>query len=177
MKWITWLHSNHILMTIKRCATVSMAIILTMLIPITASASPLAQVRLPDAKGQLHTLNSLHGHVVIVNFWASWCTPCREEMPMLNALNQRLTPFKGKVIGIALDDAVSVGNFATMFAIDYPLLVAKHEGSALMRAWGSRSGALPYTVVFNPQGNIVARLTGKVTEPQLVDLFQAHRPR
>ena len=104
----------------------------------------------------------------LIDFWATWCAPCREEMPMLNTYAQKWGPHGVSVVGIALDQAVEVKNFVQMFSITYPVLLGGNQAAMdLMRANGNPVGALPFTLVLDRQGRPVARITGRLTEEQL----------
>lgn len=152
-----------------------MAALIAACSPLTAWAgSALDQARFPDVNGKPQSVENWRGKVVVVNFWATWCAPCREEMPMLNTFSQRFGPHGVAVVGIALDQKIPVKNFAQQFSITYPLLVADNSALELMRTIGNKIGALPFTVVLDRDGNITARLTGKITEQNLLD---AVKPR
>ncbi|MBE5529614.1 TlpA family protein disulfide reductase [Laribacter hongkongensis] len=139
-----------------------------LLLPALAQAASLADTRFTDLKGQSRTLTDWRGRVVVVNFWATWCAPCREEMPMLNTYAQKWGPHGVSVVGIALDQAVEVKNFVQMFSITYPVLLGGNQAAMdLMRANGNPVGALPFTLVLDRQGRPVARITGRLTEEQL----------
>ncbi len=146
-----------------------------------ALASPLAHavpsfdsVRYIDLKDRPRAFAEWSGKVVVVNFWASWCAPCREEMPMLNLLSQKWGPHGVEVVGVAIENKVSVKNFVQQFAITYPVLVGDSGALDLMRAAGNKAGALPFTVVLDKTGRQVARLTGKLTEQQVMDAVRPH---
>jgi thiol-disulfide isomerase/thioredoxin len=103
---------------------------------------------------------------MVVNFWARWCPPCRVEIPELVALQARKTGVA--VIGINIEtDPAPVRDFAYAYDINYPVLLSRGAGIDLMRSLGNSKAGLPYTVVLNRQGEIVARHTGAVTKAQL----------
>ena len=105
-------------------------------------------------KGEL-SLNHHHaGKVAIVNFWATWCPPCRKEIPDFIRLQKE---FKGQgftVIGLAIDKKDKVRAFEQEMGINYPSLIVEKEGYALMEEYGSLHGALPYTVILDKDGDI-----------------------
>lgn len=139
-------------------------------------ANPLTQMRLVNAtNGELQAINQWQGKVRVVNFWATWCRPCRQEMPMLNQMSQRFSPLGVQIIGIALDQKVPVNNFANELGIRYPLLLTESGGGiSLLRAWGSKNAALPYTVVLNRTGDIVWQHTGILDNEQLAQIIRQH---
>ena len=103
---------------------------------------------------------------MVVNFWARWCPPCRVEIPELVALQSRQTGVA--VIGINIEtDPAPVRDFAYAYDINYPVLLTRAAGLDLMRTLGNSKVGLPFTVVLNRQGDIVARHTGAVTKSQL----------
>ena len=104
---------------------------------------------LPDLEGRRRTPREWDGKVLVINFWATWCAPCREEIPMLIELEQRRPDVR--VVGVALDAADAVRAFAKELAIGYPLLLDDARGST-MRRYGNRLGALPFTVVAGRDG-------------------------
>lgn len=133
-----------------------------------ARAAPLDGVFYPDLSGKSQGLaGSWRGKVVVLNFWATWCVPCREEMPMLNQYADRYGAAPLAVVGVAIDDKVSVRNFVQQFNIRYPILLGDGNVLEVMRAAGNQVGALPFTLVLNKRGEITARLTGKLNEGQL----------
>lgn len=141
----------------------------------TFAHANLLSLRLQDRFGEFQRLEQWRGRVIVLNFWATWCAPCREELPMLNTMHQRFEPHGASIIGIALDQKIPVNNYANMFALAYPLLLAEQgSGVQLLRAYGSSNGALPYTVVLNRQGQIVARKTGIFQEEELASIIRTH---
>lgn len=119
-------------------------------------------------------LPSLRGRVTVVNFWATWCGPCREEMPMLDKLARQLAPHGVTVVGIALDNKPEVQSFVKLLKIGYPIWLGDADTISLMRAAGNSSGGLPYTVVLDRKGNTVATLLGKLDEKQVLDAVRRH---
>ncbi len=140
-----------------------------------AHAAPLDGVFYPDLAGKSHGLTGAwRGKVVVLNFWATWCAPCREEMPMLNQYADRYGAAPLAVVGVAIDDKVAVRNFVQQFNIRYPVLLGDSSALNVMRAAGNQVGVLPFTLVLDKRGEIVARLTGKLSEAQLDAAVRAH---
>lgn len=103
---------------------------------------------------------------MVVNFWARWCPPCRVEIPELVALQSRKTGVE--VIGINIEtDPAPVREFAYAYDINYPVLLSRAGGLELMRTLGNNRGGVPFTVVLNKHGSIVARHTGAMNKQQL----------
>ena len=124
---------------------------------------------LRDLDGRLRGPDEWAGRVLVVNFWATWCAPCREEIPLLIDLGRRRPGVQ--VIGIAVDTAPSVRGFAEEIGIDYPILLDDLEGST-MRRYGNRIGAIPFTVVVGRDG-VVAYVRAGLIEPDELDRMTA----
>ncbi|MGQ0525653.1 MAG: TlpA family protein disulfide reductase [Betaproteobacteria bacterium] len=131
------------------------------------SSSSLMAMRLPDLTGQPQGLSQWRGSVVVVNFWATWCAPCREEIPILISLQDKYRARGLQVVGIAIDQRDKVAAFAREFNINYVVLLGGLETIELTRQTGNRVGALPFTVVVDRNGRIVSRELGKVKETVL----------
>ena len=120
-----------------------------------------------DADGQLQPLAQWRGQLLVVNFWATWCPPCVEEMPDLQQARNGYKARGVEVIGIGIDSASKIAAFRDRHRITFPLLVAGAGGSELSRALGNGSGALPYTVLIGQNGRILERHLGQVKPEQL----------
>lgn len=128
--------------------------------------------RLPDLAGRIQSLNQWQGKVLVLNFWAPWCPPCRKEIPDFVRLQERHGKAGLQFVGVALDDPDNVAAFADKTGINYPILLGGEDGTTLSMAAGNRLGGLPYTVVFDRRGKAVATLTGGVTEARLEALVK-----
>lgn len=120
----------------------------------------LRSTTLVDIAGKRTKLDELLGGILVCNFWATWCAPCREEIPLLMAIRDKYASRGVEVVGIAIDNAGKVREFAASLRISYPVLVAEAEGLDLMRKLGNGSGGLPYTVVTNRQGTVLRAKLG-----------------
>ena len=105
--------------------------------------------------------------ILVINFWASWCPPCVEEMPMLSVFNQKLDNNTVQMIGIGIDSPSNLRQFLQNTTVSYPILLGGLEGSNWMKRLGNSQGALPYTVILNPDGKILLTKLGKITEKEL----------
>jgi peroxiredoxin len=128
-------------------------------------------VRLADIKGGTQSLEQWRGQVLVVNYWATWCAPCREEIPGFVRLQERYGSRGLQFVGIAIDQADKVAEFATEFRINYPLLLGELETIELLRQAGNRAGVLPYTLVIDRNGKLVSREPGGLKEARLDSLL------
>ncbi len=120
-----------------------------------------------DAQGKIQPLGQWRNHVIIVNFWATWCPPCRDEMPELSALQNKYRARGVVVLGISTDDAAKVQQFAQESPVTYPLLVGDAEAMNLATAMGNDRDVLPYTVVLRRDGSIAATHLGRIERETL----------
>lgn len=124
-------------------------------------------IPLTELNGAESTLSDWRGDLLIVNFWAPWCIPCRREIPLLIEIQQEYAGQGVKVLGIALDEKESVVEFAEDYAIDYPLFLAGNRISMYNAAFSNQSGAIPFTLLLDRELNIVFSHYGEVTREQL----------
>lgn len=120
--------------------------------------------KLPTPDGVSQDLSQYKGKIIVLNFWATWCPPCREEMPELSEL---YTEYKNKnvvVLGIAIDELSLVKNFSVVTPVSYPLFAAENEGMELGNNLGNDKGVLPYTVIINPTGTVVDTYFGRINK-------------
>ncbi|MFN0161005.1 MAG: TlpA family protein disulfide reductase [Burkholderiales bacterium] len=129
--------------------------------------SPLWAVKLPDLKGNETEVSRFRGQPLLVNFWATWCGPCKEEMPDLQRLATGDLGNKVRVIGIGIDDKDKMRSFAADIGITYTILQTGAPGLDLMKALGNRSGALPFTLVLDGAGRVVKSHAGKLSYEEL----------
>ena len=128
--------------------------------------------KLEIAQGGQLDLSSLRGQVLVVNFWATWCPPCVEEMPELNALQQEFqssSPDRVKFIGIGIDSPSNIRQFAAKSSFGYPLLLGGTTGNEIARLFGNDKGLLPYTVIIGQDGSMKKSIVGRVRIDALRD--------
>jgi len=131
------------------------------------AATWLYDVKLPDADGVEHPLKTWRGMLLVVNFWATWCTPCIEEMPELQRFADEFADHNVVVIGIGVDDADRIRDFRREHALRLPLLAAGFDGMDLARRLGNPQPVLPYTALISPDGRILEEHSGRVQPPEL----------
>ena len=135
------------------------------------AAQALKSVELPGLDGKPQALRAWSGKLLVVNFWATWCGPCREEIPVFIRLQERHASRGLQFIGIAIDEPVRVRAYAREVGINFPLLIAGMGGVELARVFGNRAGVLPYSVIVRPDGGIAAKHAGAFKEEQLEKLL------
>lgn len=121
-----------------------------------------------QARGELLALAEFRGKPLVVNFWATWCPPCVEEMPELSAFFDKYNPKGVQLLGIAVDSPSNVREFLEERQFSYPLVVAGANGSELASRLGSRIDAFPYTVLVAPNGQVVQQKMGRIYEEELI---------
>ena len=125
---------------------------------------------LDDLDGQPLDILDLHNQEpLIINFWATWCAPCRKEMPLLNNYYLTRNSDQANVLGIAIDDIDQVNSFIAELGINFPVLVGQSEAYDLMQTLGNTILTLPYTILVNSEGRII---WSKSTEIKREDLEQ-----
>ena len=144
------------------------ASLLALLLPLLAHAgTTLGTIPLNTPDGKPAQFARLQGKLTVVNFWATWCAPCRIEMPLLSAEAKRLAARGVRFVGIALDQPEQVQGYLKQTPVSYPILLADGDGIELMRTLGNKAGGLPFTVILNEQGQPVKRILGILDEKSL----------
>ncbi|MCB5195466.1 TlpA family protein disulfide reductase [Deefgea salmonis] len=130
------------------------------------AANDLANIQLNDLAGQPQALSQWQGRPLVINYWATWCGPCRQEIPDLIELQKK---YQGKVqlIGIAIDDAAAVNAFIRPLNVNYPILIGGNSAMEMMRRQGNLHAGLPFTVIFDARGQKIAVQLGRIKKEQL----------
>lgn len=122
---------------------------------------------LPELDGPVRHINEWDGEVVVLNFWATWCTPCREEIPLFTQLQNDFADQGVRFLGVAIDDPEPIRGFLAQVTMDYPTLYGMESALDVAADYGNERGTLPYTVVIDRNGEIVMRASGQLHEPDL----------
>ena len=131
---------------------------------------------LGSGTGERVSAADFDGQVVLVNFWATWCKPCREEMPMLVGVHHAYRERGLQVVGIALDDVQQARDFAAELGVDYPILVGSTDVMTVVRLYGNLSGVLPYSALVDPQGVVRWTHLGELKEDDLIQRIEELLP-
>jgi thiol-disulfide isomerase/thioredoxin len=130
-------------------------------------AATLLALKLPDAGGKEESLEQWRGKLLVVNFWATWCAPCREEMPEFVRFQEEFGAKGLQFVGIAVDDADKVRQFTTEIRLNYPALIGGYGAMELSRTLGNRVMALPFTIVVGRDGKVAHTQLGPLKSDQL----------
>jgi len=131
----------------------------------TVNSRALYEARLPGLDGQEFLLSTLKGRPVVVNFWATWCAPCVQEMPDLDRMAKELPEIK--FVGIGIDSEQNIAQFVAKLPVSYQILVAGYAGIAMVRELGNSAGGLPFTLLFDANGSIFDSILGQVEPSDL----------
>jgi thiol-disulfide isomerase/thioredoxin len=139
---------------------------------------------LPDLQGKMQPIGRWQGQIVVLNFWATWCAPCRREIPAFMRVRRKFADKGVEFVGIAIDTARNVSAYVREMGLDYPTLVSDDAGMILANRAGDTSEGLPYTVILDRDGRIRTAHLGPYTEVVLeqrlrvlLDDAQQHRPK
>ncbi len=143
---------------------------------IAASVGAVYTAKLPDLQGKSQTLGQWDRKLLVLNFWATWCGPCKEEIPILAKLQAKYGERGLQIVGIAADSAINVANFAQNTEINYPLLIDEAGALQLSKRLGNRLGLLPHTVVFSPGGEVIYTKLGAISEAELDRIIFQNAP-
>ncbi len=130
--------------------------------PESAAVSKLLSQSMANTNGQTQPLAQWKGKALIVNFWATWCAPCVEEMPELSALQREIEHRQIQVLGVGVDSASNISAFAAKYKITYPLYVGNVSATELARSLGNRSGGLPFTILIGRDGQVKKTYLGRL---------------
>jgi len=133
----------------------------------TRDASTLLGLSLPDTSGHQEALSQWKGKVLVVNFWATWCAPCREEMPEFVKVQGELGSRGLQFVGIAVDEPEKAEHFARELGVNYPVLIGGYGAIELSRTLGNRVVALPFTIIVDRRGRVAQTHLGPLKPSEL----------
>ncbi len=137
---------------------------------IDVSAGAIYSVQFTDLDGKTRTLGEWQHNLLVINFWATWCAPCKEEMPVFAKLQKEFGQNGLQVIGIAADSRLNVVNFSEKSPVGYPLLPDEARAIEFSKRMGNRLGLLPFTIALKPGGEPIFTRLGPTTEVEMRDM-------
>jgi thiol-disulfide isomerase/thioredoxin len=126
---------------------------------------------LPDLDSHPQSFSQWKNKTLLINYWATWCAPCLEEIPALIRIQSRYSSKNLQIVGIALDSPDKVQGFAKSYGINYPLFIGGMGMMDLMHAQGNDVGALPFTLVVSPGGTATQTHLGALSEQQMESMI------
>ncbi|MGA9335677.1 MAG: TlpA disulfide reductase family protein [Rudaea sp.] len=148
--------------------------------PIPPGVTPLhigdtrTDLQLPGTDGTSHSLSDWNGKLVLLNFWATWCGPCRAEMPLLDKVGTHLASSGLRVIGVAIDNDDAVDDFLRNHPVNYPILLGSGAKTDPSVVFGDTRNLLPYSVLIGRDGTILAQHAGSFSANSLTDWLSTH---
>lgn len=135
--------------------------------PSQINTAPFFSTTLIDTNNVKTSLEQYRGKIIVLNFWATWCPPCREEMPELSQLQTAYQDKNVVVIGVAIDEVAAVNEYLQTSPVSYPILLSENESMDLAMQLGNEQAVLPYTVIIDANGNVIDTFLGRITLPLL----------
>lgn len=126
----------------------------------------------PDLQGRQQPLGQWQGKLLFINFWATWCAPCKEEMPLFDTIFRENINNGVQIVGIAADSADKVLKFQSQTPVTYPLLPDSDGALAFSRRMGNHLGVLPHTLVFSPKGELLLNKVGPLSRAEIELIIQ-----
>jgi len=131
-----------------------------------------ADFTLPDLEGKSVSLSDYRGKWVIVNYWATWCPPCLEEIPGFIEVQQQLENRGFQIIGVAVDNEENVREFANEMEMNYPILAGEMEAIELSQKYGNSIGALPFSAIIDKNGKVTHTIMGELNRDRLISILK-----
>ncbi|MEL0081674.1 MAG: TlpA disulfide reductase family protein [Gammaproteobacteria bacterium] len=127
---------------------------------------------LPDLKGEIQDSEQWQGKLLIVNFWASWCAPCLEEMPRFITLQTAYADRGIQFVGIGIDQPEALAKVVDRLGVNYPVLQGDFDAMQVAKQFGNEYGVLPYTSILDPEGELFITIAGAVREGEMEQLIK-----
>jgi thiol-disulfide isomerase/thioredoxin len=140
--------------------------------PLIGSRRP--DFALPDLQEVPRSIGEWDGMLLVINFWATWCPPCRKEIPVFIDLQEKYRGRGLRFVGVAIDDLEAVQKYAEEVGINYPILHGDIEAFEVSRGYGNQLGALPFTVVIDRKGIIVLSRPGEISRTEVEQVIQTY---
>ncbi len=133
---------------------------------------PRPDFQMKDLDGKLHSISEWDGHVLVLNFWAPWCTPCKEELPIFIEMQEKYQDQGLQFLGLAVDTPSNVKAFLTQQPLNFPTLVGEDDAMQIASLYGNNIGVLPYTVIINRSGKIMFTRKGDIKRTEAEKIFR-----
>ena len=137
--------------------------------PTTPTIAVFPDISLPDLEGKQRSLSEWQGKVLVLNFWATWCSPCRKEIPEFIELQKEYGGKGLQFIGIAVEELEPAKEYSKHAGINYPILVGQPSAINLSVPLGNMISTVPFTVIFDRQGNIIHRQLGEISRDVILE--------
>ena len=115
----------------------------------------ISEFSLENINGEMISIEEFKGKKTLINFWATWCRPCRKEMPMLNGVYLSENPSEFSVVGVAIDKPEKVTQFVAELGIDFPIMIGQSDAYDIMKELGNEALTLPYTILIDNSGEVI----------------------
>lgn len=138
----------------------------------SGSVAPLIAASLPDLNGKSQALGQWRGRVMVVNFWATWCQPCLEEIPEFVRIQEEHGSRGLQFVGIAIDNVDKVREFAAKYKMNYPVLIGESDAIELATMAGNKLGGLPFTVLIDRNGQLIGTELGRLNGEKLLAIVE-----
>lgn len=142
-----------------------------------ASSNPAIGLQRPefaamDLDGKFRNIKEWDGKLILLNFWATWCPPCKKEIPDFIELQKAYGDQDFQIISIAIDEEDAVREYAEEIGMNYPVMAVQDEGVGLAKRYGNGAGVLPYTVIINRDGEISYTIRGELSKKRATELLE-----
>jgi peroxiredoxin len=146
-------------------------------VPVTETASPIIGKTRPefammDIEGKIRNIKDWDGQIVLLNFWATWCPPCLEEIPGFIEVQRELDNRGFQIIGVAVDNEEDVREFANEMAMNYPILAGEMEAIELSQRYGNTVGGLPFSAIIDQNGTVTHTIMGELSKDRLISILK-----
>ncbi len=132
----------------------------------------LPDITLPDLEGNQRSLSEWQGKVIVLNFWATWCSPCRKEIPEFIELQKQFGDKGLQFIGIAVEELEPAKEYSNHAGINYPILIGQPTAINFSVPLGNMISTVPFTVIFDRQGNVVHKQLGEISKKNIQEIIR-----
>jgi thiol-disulfide isomerase/thioredoxin len=143
--------------------------------PASSALENMWQMQFDAPDGSKLAMQALQGKPLLINFWATWCPPCVDELPLLERFYQQNRSKSMQIVGLAADKPEAVRTFLKKSPLTFPIGIIDLSGIALSKIWGNLAGGLPFSVILAANGQVMQRKMGKLTEDDLKTWLDAAR--